>query len=88
MASVKLEELVKLNFTTHPAVQITPTAPNPLTTNVANYFDQPAGGFTRRWQISAGPTADTRRVTLRVIPPPAARPFAKEIEVTSILRQW
>ena len=87
LATTKLEELVKLNFATAPAVQIT-AAPNSLTTNVANYFDVTGAGYTRRWQVAAGPTADTRRVTVRIIPPLSARPFSKEVEVITILRQW
>ena len=87
LAAVKIEELAKLSLATHPSLQITPAVPDPLANNVANFFDQPAGGYTRRWQVAAGPTADTRRVTMRIIPPRAARP-AKEVEVITILRQW
>ena len=87
LSTVKLEELAKLNMATSPAVQITPVAPDPLANDVANFSDV-VNGYTRRWQISAGPTPDTRRVTVRVIPPVAARPFSKTVEVMSILRQW
>jgi prepilin-type N-terminal cleavage/methylation domain-containing protein len=87
LSTVKLEELVKSNMATSAAVQITPVAPNSLDNNVANYFDV-VNGYTRRWQITAGPTPDTRRVTVRVIPPVSARPFSKTVEVMSILRQW
>jgi len=86
LATSKLEELVKLNFNTAPAVQIS-GAPDPLTQNVANYFDQPAGGYTRRWSVAAGPTPDTRLVTLRVIPRSVGR-ASRVVEVTTILRQW
>jgi prepilin-type N-terminal cleavage/methylation domain-containing protein len=87
LATVKLEELAKMNLSTNPAVQITPAVPDPLANNIANFNDA-VNGYTRRWQISAGPTPDTRRVTVRVIPPAAARPFSKDVEVMSILRQW
>lgn len=86
LASVKIEELVKMNFTTDPEVQITGAAT--LDANTANYFDTTANGFTRRWNVTAGPTADTRRLTLRVIPPPSSQPFSKQIDVTTIIRQW
>src|SRR5688500_7923149 len=65
LAADKLEELAKLNHATAAAVQITPVSPDSLTTSVANYFDQ-VDGYTRRWQVTAGPVAGTRRVTVRV----------------------
>ena len=86
LATVKMEELVKMNLATAPQVQIT-AAPDSLSANVANYFDQ-TNGYTRRWQVWAGPTADTRRVTMRVIPPASSRPFSKDVEITTIIRQW
>ena len=87
LATGKLEDLAKMNMATNPSVQITPVGPDPLTNDVANYFDA-VNGYTRRWQIVAGPTPDTRRVTVHVIPPVAARPFSKTVEVVSVLRQW
>ena len=87
LATAKLEELAKLNHTTAAAIQITPTPPDPLAANVANYFDQ-VNGYTRRWLVTAGPTADTRRVTVRVLPPDNQQPWAKTVDVTTILRQW
>jgi prepilin-type N-terminal cleavage/methylation domain-containing protein len=87
LSTVKLEELVKSNMATSAAVQITPAGPDSLANNVPNYFDV-VNGYTRRWRITAGPTPDTRRVTVNVIPPVSARPFSKTVEVMSILRQW
>ena len=43
---------MKLNLTTAPAVQVGGS----LTANVANYFDTPQDGTTRRWLVQAGPT--------------------------------
>ncbi|MEX2272363.1 MAG: prepilin-type N-terminal cleavage/methylation domain-containing protein [Vicinamibacterales bacterium] len=88
LATAKLEDLAKLNHATAAAVQI--TGVDSLTANVANYFDQPAGpdGHTRRWQVSAGPAAGTRRVTVRVVPPANRVPWLKPVDVTTILRQW
>lgn len=88
LASTKIEELAKLNFGTAAAVQITPNGADSLGQNVAPYFDTPANGYTRRWQVAAGPNADTRVVTLRVIPPGADVRQFRLVEVTTILRSW
>ena len=87
LATDKIEELSKLNHASAAAIQISPTTPDPLTSDVANYFDQ-ADGYTRRWQVTAGPAAGTRRVTVRVLPPANRQPWLKTVEVTTILRQW
>lgn len=86
LAAAKIEELVKLNMSSHPSVQITPASPNSLAQNVTNFWDM-SGQYTRRWQLSAGPTANTRRLTVRVVPP-VGLPLAKNVEVTTILRRW
>lgn len=87
-AQGKLEELMKLNFSTAPAIQI--TGQNSLDSNVANYFDTPASGYSRRWQVEAGPggNAKLRLVTVRVIPVLADRRVAAEARITTILRSW
>lgn len=84
-AQAKIDELVKLNHATAPAVQVTPTNPDSLTTNVNNYFDTPAVGVTRRWRVQAGPVANTRVLTVRVI---NTRIPGQPVNVTTILRQW
>lgn len=85
LAQAKVDELVKLNHGTAPAVQITPANPDSLTTNVNSYFDTPAVGITRRWRVQAGPVANTRLLTVRVI---NTRIPGRPIDVTTILRQW
>lgn len=87
LAATKVEELVKLNMSSHPSVQITPASPDSLAQNITNFFDQ-SGQYIRRWRVSAGPTPNTRRLTVRVVPPAVGRPFAKDVEVTTILRRW
>jgi Tfp pilus assembly protein PilV len=84
-AQDKIDELVKLNHSTDPTVQITPTNTDSLATNVNNYFDTPQNGITRRWRVTAGPAANTRIVTVRVI---NVRVPGRPIDVTTILRQW
>jgi hypothetical protein len=89
LVTAKIEELTKLNFGTAPAIQVTPVNPDSLTTNVANYFDVPvANTYTRRWRVTAGPAANTRILTVRLIPTTANRLVAKEFEITTILRRW
>ena len=89
LASAKLEELMKLNFAADPAIQITPVGLDPLTQNVPNYFDVPvAGVYTRRWHVQAGPTATTRLVTVRLVPAQTDRRIAKEVDLTTVVRQW
>jgi len=87
LASAKLEDLSKLNHSTAPALQVTPASPDPLTTSVANHFDV-SNGYTRRWQVAAGPAANTLLVTVRVSPPANRQPWLKTVDVTTILRQW
>lgn len=87
LATSKLEELAKLNHNTAAAIQISPVSPDPLAANVTNYFDV-SNNYTRRWQVTAGPVAGTRQVTVRVLPPANRQPWSKTVEVTTILRQW
>ena len=86
LAQAKVDELMKLNLTTAPAVQITPAGPDSLTTSVANYFDSPQAAITRRWRVQAGPAANTRILTVRVINARARQ--GGQIDVSTIIRQW
>ncbi len=89
LANAKLEELMRLNFAADPAIQITPVGLDPLTQNVPNYFDVPvAGVYTRHWHVQAGPTATTRLVTVRLVPAQTDRRVAKEVDLTTVVRQW
>jgi prepilin-type N-terminal cleavage/methylation domain-containing protein len=85
LAQAKIDELMKLNMTTDAAVQV--TGSNSLIADVANYFDGPQAGITRRWRVEAGPTADTRILRVRVINR-GARQYGSQIELTTLLRQW
>jgi hypothetical protein len=88
LVTAKLEQLSKLDFATSAAVQITPSSPDSLSTNVANYFDSPTTGFTRRWRVQAGPIANTRLVTVRMLPLSRDLRLTKPLDVTSIIRRW
>ena len=87
LAERKFEELMKLNFDTAAAVQL--TGQDSLNANVANYFDTPTGGqFTRRWLVEAGPVTRTRRVTVRMVPRQTDRLLYKPVQLTTIIRSW
>jgi type IV pilus modification protein PilV len=85
LAQSKFDELMKLNLATNPAIQI--TAADTLAANTANYFDTPQAGVTRRWRVVAGPAANTRTVTIRVLDA-RARQYGRQMDFTTIIRQW
>jgi Tfp pilus assembly protein PilV len=87
LAQDKFEEMMKMNFATNPAIQV--NGANTLASNVTNYFDI-VPGYTRRWQVSAGPDANPRlrNVVLRVIPDVNDRRTADVITITEVLRSW
>lgn len=88
LAQAKVEELAKADFAADPAIQITPAGSASLDNNVANYFDAPvADRVTRRWEVQAGPTATTRRVTVRVLYRQGS-PGARTVDLTTLVRQW
>ena len=89
LAQDKFEEMMKMNFATNPAIQV--SGSDTLASNVTNYFDAPADtGYTRRWFVQAGPNANpcTRTVTVRVIPANPDRRAGSDFTVTTILRSW
>lgn len=85
LAQAKIDELMKQNMTTSPAVQI--NAADTLAANVANYFDTPETAVTRRWRVQAGPAPNTRVLTVRVLNA-RSRQYGSRIEITTLLRQW
>lgn len=85
LAQAKIDELMKQNMTTSPAVQI--NAADTLAADVANYFDTPAESVTRRWRVQAGPAPNTRILTVRVLNA-RSRQYGSRIELTTLLRQW
>lgn len=88
LAQDRLDQLMSLNFDASPEVQI--TGQDSLTANVADYFDTDVAGYTRRWQIEAGPdgNADLRLITIRVVPDVQDRRTATPYELQSIIRRW
>lgn len=87
-AQDKLDELMKVSFATDARMAITPNGVDSLANNVANYFDVPvAGVMTRRWRVQAGPTANTRLVTMRVVTQDRSQ-SARTLDIVTLLRQW
>lgn len=88
LAADKVNQLMKLNFDTAASIAVTPTSPNSLDQNVTSYFDSPGSGYTRRWKVEAGPMTDTRKVTVRVVPPTTNRNIFRTVEVITVVRRW
>ena len=82
LAQDKIDELMKLNFTTAPAVAIG----GDLTADVANYSEAPLNGVTLRWAVVAGPTDDLRVLTLRVVNMRSEQ--YRNTDLTTIIRKW
>jgi hypothetical protein len=83
LAQDKIDDLMKLNFASAAPVQIGGS----LTGNVANYFEQPTGGVTVRWNVAAGPVTDTRVVTVRVVNL-RSQQYGRQTDMSTIIRQW
>ena len=88
LAQDKFEELMKMNFATNPQVQV--NAADTLAANVANYFDTPMPGYTRRWRVSEGPAANPRlrTVVVRIVPDVADRRMTDMFTLTTVVRSW
>lgn len=79
----KIDQVVNVNFTTTTVADVGGS----LTADVTNYFDEPATGFKRRWEVAAisGETK-VRRLTVRIIPTINDRRTNAEIELSTIIR--
>ena len=82
LAQDKFDDLMKLDFDSDPEVAVG----GDLDANAADYFDEPMTGVTVRWAVAAGPTDDTRVVTVRVLNNKAQK--YRRTELTTIIRQW
>jgi len=81
LAQEKVDELMKLNFT---AADV--AVGGSLTANVANHNEIAIPGVTLRWLVAAGPTDDTRVLTVRVDNLRAQQ--QRRADLTTIIRQW
>lgn len=82
LAQEKLDELMKLNFSSDPKVSVGGS----LDSNVANHFEAPLDGITLRWAVAAGPATDTRALTVRVVNLRAQQ--NRQMDLSTIIRQW
>jgi hypothetical protein len=82
----KIDELVNLNFFA-PSINALANVGGSLTTDTASYFDTPAEGFKRRWQIEAiaGET-EVRKLTVRVIPTINDRRTNADLQLSTVIR--
>ena len=85
LARQKVDELMKLDFDTNASVQISPDGT--LTADTPNYFDNGSPADSIRWQVLAGPTANTRLVTVRVVDGQGSM-SERTVDLTTVIRQW
>lgn len=83
LAQAKLDELMKLDFDASPAIQLGGS----LSSNMANFFDSPAPGIDRRWQVSDGPVAGTRMLQVTV-ENRGGRLYGGSQSLTTLIREW
>jgi hypothetical protein len=84
LAQDKIDELMKLNFSSAPEIALVPGGN--LDANVANYSETPLTGVTLRWAVAEGPTDDLRVLTLRVVNLRTQQ--YRQTELTTIIRRW
>jgi type IV pilus modification protein PilV len=82
LAQDKFDELMKLNFATDPKVAVG----GAIDADEAGYSDTPMTGVTVRWAVAAGPTDDTRVVSVRVLN--ERSPQYRQTDLSTIIRQW
>ena len=83
LAEDKVDELMKMDFATDPAVAVGGS----LTADVVNYFETPGDGITLRWSVANGPVASTRIVTVRV-QNLRAQQYGRQVDLSTMIRQW
>ena len=81
LAQDKFDDLMKLDFDADEVA-----VGGSLDTDEDDYFEQPMTGITVRWAVAAGPTDDTRVVTVRVLNERAQQ--YRTTDLVTIIRQW
>jgi type II secretory pathway pseudopilin PulG len=81
LAQNKMDELMKLQFT-----DARVSVGGNLDASVANYNDTTTPGITLRWLVAAGPTDDTRVLTVRVTNLRGQQ--QRRADLTTIIREW
>jgi hypothetical protein len=82
LAQSKIDQLMKTDFSASSVA-----LGGGIVSNIANYFDVPEPGITRRWSIATGPVAGTRLLTVKV-ENKGARVYGREQQLTTIIRDW
>lgn len=78
----KIDELIAVDFGS-----ATVAVGGGLDADVANYNDDPADGFHRRWEIAAiAGEANVRTLTVRIIPERNDRRTSAQVQLTTIIR--
>jgi hypothetical protein len=90
MVTAKIDELVSIDFDNplvNGVVAVGGSLTGDATVGAVNFFDDPAAGFHRRWQIAAiaGETR-IRTLTVRVIPQIVDRRTNAQVQLTTIIR--
>ena len=81
LAQDKFDDLMKLNFAADEVA-----VGGSLDTDEDDHFEQTMTGVTVRWAVAAGPTDDTRVVTVRVLNERAQQ--YRTTDLVTIIRQW
>ena len=84
LAQQKLDELTK---STTLAASLSSVQLGSIASNMAPYFDQPADGVTRRWQINDGPVDDTWILQVKVVNK-GGHIYGGNETLTTVIRKW
>lgn len=81
----KIDDLMKLDLDTNPQVAIGGS----LTANQGNHFETPVEGITIRWTVAAHASGndDLRVLTVRA-ENLRAKQYGRNVELSTIIRQW
>ena len=82
IAQDKVDELLKLTFSSNPRISVGGS----LDADVNNHSETPMTGVTVRWVVADGPTDDTRLLTVRVVN--LRSQHYRNTDLATIIRQW
>jgi hypothetical protein len=82
IAQDKIDELLKLTFSSNPKIAVGGS----LDADVNNHSENPMTGLTVRWVVADGPTDDTRLLTVRVVN--LRSQHYRNTDLATVIRQW
>ena len=82
IAQDKIDELLKLTFSSNPKIAVGGS----LDSDVNNHSENPMTGLTVRWVVADGPTDDTRLLTVRVVN--LRSQHYRNTDLATVIRQW